>query len=272
MSARELATDEVQYDVRDGVGVITLNRPEQGNALSWTIAAALEEIWADVRDSSDVRVAIITGTGDRHFCTGADMQRAAADGHMRRDEGPMSEAVRLSPRQNRVWKPVIAAVNGVVNAGGLHFVVDSDIVIASNTATFMDTHVSVGQVSGIESIGLAKRLPLGAALRMTLSGRSYRMTARRAYELGLVDELTEPAELMSMALSIADEIKANSARAVSLTQQAVWSSVEVGYTAAMEAGWGLVRMHRYHPDSEEGPKAFAERRPPRWEGAAEIDP
>ncbi|CAB4364154.1 MAG: enoyl-CoA hydratase/isomerase family protein [Actinobacteria bacterium] len=269
MSRKELTSGEVLYSVSDGVAVITLNRPEQGNALSPAIAAALVDIWADIRDSDDIRVAIITGAGDRHFCTGADMQRAADSGGMRAGEGPMSQEVRLSPRQNHVWKPVIAAINGVANAGGLHFVVDSDIVVASTTASFMDTHVTVGQVSGIESVGLAKRLPLGSALRMTLSGRTHRLTAQRAYELGLVEELAEPAELMTLAMSIANEIKANSPRAVSLTQQAVWNSVEMAYTAAMEAGWGLVRLHRYHPDSVEGPKAFAERRAPRWEGNSE---
>jgi len=179
-------------------------------------------------------------------------------------KGPLSEEVHWSPRQNRVWKPVICAVNGVVASAGLHFVVDSDIVVASKTATFLDTHVNVGMVGAIENIGLAKRLPLGSALRMTLCGKSYRMDADRAYQLGLVDELAEPEGLIDTAETIARQICANSPTAVSLSQQAIWSSVEMGYRDSLEYGWALLRMHWDHPDSKEGPKAFAEKRDPVW--------
>ena len=97
--------------------------------------------------------------------------------------GP-AEHIRLFYPQDGLEKPVICAVNGLCVGGGLHFVVDSDVVVAAESAAFMDTHVNVGMVGAIENVGLAKRLPLGAALRMTLMGRHYRMTARRAYELG----------------------------------------------------------------------------------------
>jgi enoyl-CoA hydratase/carnithine racemase len=93
----------------------------------------------------------------------------------------------------RVSKPVICAVNGLANGGGLHFIADSDIVIASQKAAFMDTHVSVGQVSGLESIGIARRAGLGAALLLGLAGKAYRMPAERAYQLGMVDLLEEDA-------------------------------------------------------------------------------
>jgi enoyl-CoA hydratase/carnithine racemase len=163
-----------------------------------------------------------------------------------------------------VWKPTIAAVNGLVNGAGHHLVVDADIVVASTNAAFMDTHVNVGMVGAIENIGLAKRLPLGSALRMTLQGRTYRMTAERAYQLGYVDELVAPDQLLPTARQIADDIAANSPHAVSLSQQAVWSSVEMPYSQAVEYGWALLRMHWQHPDFKEGPRAFAEKRPPEW--------
>ena len=133
--------------------------------------------WADVRDNPAVRVAVITGAGERHFCTGADLQSTAAEGQMTSGDGPFTEEVLLSPRQNRVWKPVICAVNGTAAAAGLHFVVDSDLIVAADHAEFVDTHVNVGQVGAVENIGLAKRLPLGTALRMTLVGRDYRLGA-----------------------------------------------------------------------------------------------
>jgi enoyl-CoA hydratase/carnithine racemase len=249
--------------VNDGIAVITLNRPESGNAISPEMHAGLKDIWDEVRRDPDVRVAIVTGSGTRHFCTGADMKRAAAQG-MARAEGPMFEEVRLTPRQCKVWKPVICAVNGLAAGGGLHFVVDADIVIAADHVQFLDTHVNVGQVGGVENVGLAKRLPLGTALRMTLVGRDYRLSTERAYQLGLVDEVVPGDQLMAAAAEMAAQIARNSPRAVTLSQQAVWNSLEASYTQAMEYGFTLVKLHRFHPDAAEGAKAFTERREPKW--------
>jgi enoyl-CoA hydratase/carnithine racemase len=230
----------------------------------------MKAIWAEVREDPWIRCAIITASGDRHFCTGADVGAVAARGGVKAGKGPLSEEVHWSPRQNRVWKPVICAVNGTAASAGLHFVVDSDIVVSVNTAQFLDTHVNVGMVGAIENIGLAKRMPLGSALRMTLCGKAYRMPAERAYQLGLVDELCEPDELMATAEEIARQICANSPTAVSLSQQAIWSSVEMGYRDSLEFGWALLRMHWDHPDFKEGPRAFAEKREPVWETGEEA--
>jgi enoyl-CoA hydratase/carnithine racemase len=156
-------------------------------------------------------------------------------------------------------------VNGLVTGAGLHFVVDADIVLASENAAFMDSHVNVGMVGALENVGLAKRLPLGSALRMTLMGRHYRMPAKRAHELGLVDELVAtPAELLPAALEMAAQLKQNSPQAMALSKQAVWGSLERGYRDALEQAWALLRLHWAHPDFEEGPRAFAEKRTPHW--------
>ena len=138
----------------------------------------------------------------------------------------------------------------------------------------MDTHVNVGMVGALENVGLAKRLPLGSALRMTLMGRHYRMPARRAYELGLVDELVQPGELMSTAEGMARAMLENSPQAMSLSQQAVWGSLERGYHDALEYAWALLRLHWNHPDFVEGPRAFVERRKPNWnpDPNARIEP
>jgi len=170
-----------------------------------------------------------------------------------------------SPYQNRVWKPVICTVNGLCVGGGLHFVVDADVVVASANASFLDAHVNVGMVGAVENIGLARRLPLGTALRMTLQGRDFRLGARRAHELGMVDELVEtPAEVLPAALAIAASMAKNSPRAMALSKQAVWGSLERGYRQALEHGWSLVRGHWSHPDFTEGGRAFAEKREPVW--------
>jgi enoyl-CoA hydratase/carnithine racemase len=178
---------------------------------------------------------------------------------------PLADAVHWSPHQNRVWKPVLCAVNGLCVGGGLHFVVDADLVLASRNAAFMDAHVNVGMVGALENVGLAQRLPLGSALRLTLMGRHYRMPAQRAYELGLVDELVDaPGDLLPKALELAGQLLENSPQAMALSKQAVWGSREQGYGAALEHAWALLRLHWQHPDFREGPRAFEQRRPPRW--------
>jgi enoyl-CoA hydratase/carnithine racemase len=257
----------VRYEREDGIAWITLDRPARGNALTPAMHRAFRAIWADVRDDPALRVAVVTGAGERHFCTGFDVGAADADdrGELFADR-PLAEAVRWSPRQNRVWKPVLCAVNGLCVGGGLHFVVDADLVLASENAAFADAHVDVGMVGGVENVGLAKRLPLGTALRMTLVGGAYRLPARRAHELGLVDELVAaPADLRPAALALARAILAHSPRALALSQQAVWGALERPYGEACEHAWSLVKRHWTHPDFREGPRAFVEKRAPRWD-------
>lgn len=256
----------VLYELRGDIAIITLNRPERGNSLAPGMMAVFRAIWESVREDPAVRVAVITAAGERHFCTGLDVAEADGDaaGEVFVDR-PLAESVHWSPHQNRVWKPVLCAVNGLCVGGGLHFVVDSDIVIAARSAKFMDTHVNVGMVGAIENIGLARRMPLGSALRMTLMGRHYRMPAERAHQLGLVDELVDtPAEVLPAALEMAGLLAQNSPAAMALSKQAIWGSLETGYSASLERGWSLLKSHWSHPDFVEGPRAFGEKREPRW--------
>jgi enoyl-CoA hydratase/carnithine racemase len=256
----------VLYERRDHLAIITINRPKRGNSLTPAMQRVFRKIWTEVRDDQDIRVAIVTASGERHFSTGFDVSEAESDdADTVFTDRPLAESVFWSPYQNGVWKPVICAVNGLCVGGGLHFVVDADIVVASENAAFMDTHVNVGMVGALENVGLARRLPLGAAMRMTLCGKHYRMPARRAYDLGLVDELVAtPADVLPAAEAIAAQMLENSPRAMSLSKQAVWGSLERGYRDALEHGWSLLRSHWTHPDFLEGPRAFAEKREPRW--------
>lgn len=264
-----LDTDELLYDVdQDGVAIITLNRPGEGNALTRNIAHALDKVWEDIRTNDAVRVVIITGAGERHFCTGASVAglKSAEDGKSSGlTKGTFQETVRWSPYQNKIAKPTICCVNGLVASAGLHFVVDSDIVIACERAKFMDTHTTVGQVGAIENIGLARRSTLGTALLLTLAGTGYRMEAARAHQVGLVDLLEPDAEAaMQKAKEIAALIAGNSPNAVRLSKQAIWASEELGYERALELGWQLIIQQWAHPDFVEGPKAFGEKRKPEW--------
>ena len=255
----------LRYQKHDGVARITLDRPARGNALTPAMQPIVRAIWSDVRDDPAVRVAVVTAAGEKHFCTGFDVGSDEGGDETVFADRPLADAVHWSPYQNRVWKPVLCAVNGLCVGGGLHFVVDADIVLASENAAFMDTHVNVGMVGALENIGLAKRLPLGAALRMTLLGRHYRMPARRAYELGLVDELVaSPGDLSGAVDAMLEAMLRNSPQAMLRSKQAVWGSLERGYTEALEHGWSLLRGHWKHPDFAEGSRAFAEKREPRW--------
>jgi enoyl-CoA hydratase/carnithine racemase len=257
----------LRYQRRDdGIALLTLDRPERGNALAPHMQPIVRAVWEEVRDDPTIRVAVVSAAGDRHFCTGFDVAEAEGDeaGDVF-DNRPLAEAVHWSPHQNRVWKPVICAVQGLCVGGGLHFVVDSDIVVASRNAKFMDSHVNVGMVGALENVGLAKRLPLGTALRMTLQGRDFRLSAERAFQLGLVDELVDtPADALPAALEIAQSMLANSPQAMALSKQAIWASLEQGYGAALEQAWSLLRLHWGHPDFREGPRAFGDKREPRW--------
>ncbi len=225
---------------------------------------ALEAAWARVNADDSIRAVIFTGEGDRHFCTGADVSGLHV-GMGGLNNVPYAAANRFSSRMCHVTKPVICVVNGLTNAGGLHFVADSDIVIACEAAEFMDSHVNVGLVSALESVGIARKAGVGAALLMGLTGKDYRIPAARAYQIGIVD-LLEPtaAEAMETARRLARSMCANSPQAMALTKRAIWGATELTDPAAAHYGWELLKSQWAHPDFEEGPKAFAERRPAVW--------
>jgi enoyl-CoA hydratase/carnithine racemase len=166
----------------------------------------------------------------------------------------------------KVTKPVITAVNGICAGGGLHFVADADIVIAASDATFFDPHVTVGQVTAIEVIGLARKMPFEAVMRMALVGAHERMSAERAYQLGMISQIVDPPErLQDEAQALAETIARNSPAALRATKQALWAALELGLTDACRVGsQHLVSVWR-HPDQTEGPRAFVEKREPRWQ-------
>jgi enoyl-CoA hydratase/carnithine racemase len=172
--------------------------------------------------------------------------------------------LRLSAWHNRVWKPVIAAVNGVCAGGGLHFVADADIVIASETATFLDPHVSVGQVSAYETIALVRKSPMESIVRMALMGRYERIDAHRARELGILSEVVPAAALRDRAQELGETIARNSPAAMAATKRALWAALEHGLTDACRIGAGHLVGMWGHPDQDEGPRAFAEKRAPVW--------
>jgi enoyl-CoA hydratase/carnithine racemase len=253
------------FTVEDGVALLTLNRPHEGNSISPEMMVALEAAWERVEADADIRVAIVTGAGERHFCTGAAVSELKfGRGGLR--NVPYAVANRFSPRQAHVSKPVICVLNGLANGGGLHFVADCDIVIAHEQVMLMDTHVNVGAVSALESLGVARRGSIGGALLMALAGKAYRMPAARAYQLGMID-LLEPdlPAAMARGRELATAMTRNSPQAMALSKRAIWASTEMPDPAALEYAWELLKGHWSHPDFLEGPKAFMEKRTPAFD-------
>jgi enoyl-CoA hydratase/carnithine racemase len=156
-------------------------------------------------------------------------------------------------------------VNGVCAGGGLHFVADADIVLAASNATFVDPHVSVGQVSTYEPIGLRLRMPFDAVARMLFVGRHERLSAARAHELGLVGEVVDPPEdLPAAAQGLGELIARNSPSAMMASKKALWESLDAGLTAGLANGARILSDFWDHPDNVEGPLAFTEKREPVW--------
>lgn len=248
------------------VGWLINNRPQQLNAMNAAMRDEFALAWVELRDDPDVRVIVHTGEG-RDFQTGVDVTEIASDGlgMQRYRDGLEDLDIHFTAWHQKVWKPVITAVNGICAGGGLHWVADADIVIAASDATFFDPHVSVGQVVAIEAIGLLRKMPAEAVMRMALVGRHERMNAPRALELGMISQIVDPPErLREAAQELAEKIAQNSPAAMAATKPALWGAFELGLTDACKAGARELISMWGHPDQSEGPLAFAEKRPPNW--------
>ena len=254
------------YEKEDRVATLTLNRPQRRNAFDLTMAEELGRAWERVKSDPEVRCVIVTGAGDKALCTGVDVTAVVEQGGFDRSDVPPDEPpfLNMTAIQNRCWKPVITAVNGMVCGGGLHFIADSDIVVCAEHATFFDTHVRLGVISGFEPVGLARRIPLEAVMRLALLGGGERMSAQQALSLGLVGEVVPMDRLMPRARELARIIAANSPTALARSKQAIWESLDVGLGEALKNTWELIRSHARHPDHREGPRAMVEKREPRW--------
>jgi enoyl-CoA hydratase len=252
---------------RDGpIGWLVFDRPDSGNAMDARMLDELERAWLDLDHDPDVRVIVNTGAGSA-FQTGLDVVQLGRDPSALREQARRTRhaELRLTAWHNEVRKPVIAAVNGVCAGGGLHFVADADIVIASSDAQFLDPHVSIGQATAYEAIALVRKSPMEAITRMALVGREERVTAARAHQLGVVSQVVDPPDgLRDAAVELARKVARNSPAAMAATKKALWGALETGLTDACRAGaLELVSMWG-HPDQTEGPQAFTERREPRW--------
>jgi enoyl-CoA hydratase/carnithine racemase len=267
----------LRVEQRGPVGWLIFDRPEAGNSMDATMFDELERAWTELAVDPSVRVIVNTGEG-RSFQTGVDVVQMARDRDALREHSRRTRdaQLRFTAWHCGVWKPVIAAVNGTCAGGGLHFVADADIVIAASDATFVDPHVSVGQVAAYEGIALARKSPMEAVLRMALVGRHERIDAARAHQLGIISQVVDPpGHLRDEAQALGEKIAKNSPAAMVATKRALWGALETGLTDACRGGAGHLVSMWGHPDQEEGPRAFADKREARWmpiEGAPMREP
>ena len=258
--------NDILLDKSDGIATITLNRPHRLNALTARMwREQLPEIWQAAEKDPAVRVIVFTGAGDRAFCSGADVQALATLSESDRQNAPRDQVLLISARHNKVTKPVITAVNGMCAGGGLMFVADSDIAIAAEHATFFNPGVSIGQLAFVAPTTWSRWVPFPALMRMTLMGARERLDARRALELGIVTEVVPAgSSLAARTREIATLIASNSPTAVRTSKRILWESLERNLGEAHAMAEKIGAQYRGHPDSVEGPKAFMEKRPPRW--------
>jgi enoyl-CoA hydratase/carnithine racemase len=232
----------IEFDVVDHIATITLDRPERLNSFNQTMTAEIAEVWAQVRDDEDIRVAVLRANGERAFSTGIDVEEGAWWAHLSpwNQEDP---GVSLGPRHHRVWKPVICAIHGMAAGGAMYFLNQSDIVICSEDATFFDPHANAGIVSALEPMGmLARGVPLGEVLRWALLGSDERITADTALRAGIVSEVVPRADLRERAQQLASEIAGRRPEAIQGTVRAIWESLEMPPATALRNGLSYTQI------------------------------
>jgi enoyl-CoA hydratase/carnithine racemase len=252
--------DAVLFDARDdGIAIITLNQPETRNALSKEIREGLFAAWDRFERDQALRVAILTGAGDKAFCAGGDLKEMVE----RRLGVPPREMFPVPGDNIELTKPTIAAVNGAAFAGGWMIAQACDLCVASTSAKFAITEVKVAR-SSPWAAPLIHMIPQRIMMEIILTGKP--ITAQRAYEIGLVNRLAEPAQLMDVALELAREILDGAPLSVQAGRETVMLSTEMGRSAALQAARHASERAYRSEDAQEGPKAFAEKRRPQWKG------
>ena len=253
-------SNAVLFDARpDGIAIITINRPDTRNALTKEVRDGLRAAWDRFEREGGLRIAILTGTGDKAFCAGGDLKEMVETGMQvpPRDFFPLPyDTIELS-------KPTIAAVNGVAFAGGWMIAQACDLCVASTEARFAVTEVKVGR-SSPWAAPLIHMIPQRIMMEILLTGKP--ITAQRAYEIGLINRLAEPAALMDCALALAAEILEGAPLSVQAARETVMLSTEMGRSAALKAARAASETAYRSSDAQEGPRAFAEKRKPVWSG------
>jgi E-phenylitaconyl-CoA hydratase len=253
----------IDLSVSDHVALITLNRPERMNAFDRAHYAALSEAFATVRDDPGIRVAVVTGQGERAFSTGADLKDLPFS--MELADLMLTQAGLLPNRGMEVWKPIVAAVNGYCLAGGMCLMMGTDIRIAAEHASFGLSEVKRGLIAANGGVNrIVRQLPYPIAMEMLLVGDT--IDAATAARWGLVNKVVPAAELMPAAMDCARRIAANAPLAVQAAKEVAQRALDVDMRTGLRIEQVMLRMLQGSEDSREGVKAFAERRTPVFAG------
>ena len=227
-------------EIGDGIAWVTLNRPEVLNAFNRQMEDELASLWQALQKDDEVRCIVLTGAGDRAFCVGIDRnatfgEATAADGHLGYSTPWVFDdpGRRLGPKANDLWKPVIAAVRGMACGGAFYMLGEADFIIAERGATFFDPHVTYQMPAAYEPIQMLQKMPLQEVLRMSLLGAHERMTAQRAYEVGLVSQVVEADELDEAVRWAAAVIASAPPLNIQGTLRAIWMANEVPRSQAI---------------------------------------
>jgi len=254
------------YEKKGRIAYLTINRPETRNAMNSEVWDGLIKAWTDVGDDPDVWAAIVTATGDKAFSSGQDLKEMAEWLAIPEDKRPAMPLPEVNPmRGMQIWKPVIAAINGVCIGGGLELALACDIRIAADTARLGLAEVKSGVIPGNSgSQKLPRLIPFAKALELLMTGDL--VDAEEACRLGLVNKVVPFDQLMPEAEALASRICENGPLAVRAVKELACRGIEMsladGLLLELEIGERLTKSE----DAMEGPRAFAEKRKPVWKG------
>jgi len=269
------STEMISVDVADdGVATVTLDRPEVLNAFNAQMVEELHSTWRRFRLDDDVRVVVLTATGDRAFCTGIDRSeqiddggggaRSASDHEDDRIAGFGSTPFhfddpgeRLGPKTSDLWKPVIAAVNGMACGGAFYMLGECDVLFAAEHATFFDPHVTYGMTATFEPLHMLHKMPFGELVRMSLAGTHERISAPTAQSMGMVSEVVDGNELLDAASAYASIVASAPPLAVQGTLRSLWAGLEGTRSQALAQGWALIALGTDDDSLAEGQAAFS---------------
>ncbi|WP_037577894.1 enoyl-CoA hydratase/isomerase family protein [Phaeacidiphilus oryzae] len=268
----------IRYEERDRVAWVTLDRPEVHNAFNMEMLREIRHCWRSLRDNDDIGAVVVTGAGDKAFCAGLDRADIADPDGVR--DIPERTEIRvhghtplhfddpsdwISPKTGAdLWKPMIAAVNGMACAGAFYLLGQVEFIIASDDATFFDPHTAYGMPAVYEPMSMLQRMPIGEVMRMTLMGDRERLSAARAHQIGLVQEVVPRERLHEAAHRAAAIIADQPDLAVQTTVRAVWYAQEMGYRQALDVARTLVQLGTGDEALAEGQRRFGSGRRPPW--------
>ncbi len=263
--------DTLLYDERDKVAWVTLNRPEVLNSFNARMQHELKDLWRSLRRNDDVRVVVLTGAGDRAFCTGIDRNEAIGADRSQSVVGSGSTPFmfddpgeNIGPKSNDLWKPVIAAVNGIACGGAFYMLGEVEFIIAADSASFFDPHVTYGMTAAFEPIHMLQKMPFHEIMRLSLLGNHERLSAQRAYEIGLVSEVVPLEALPEAAGWAAGVIASEPPLAVQGTLRAIWSGLEHSRSQALALGYAYVGLGTDQESLRQGQEAFSSGERPKW--------